>query len=207
MEKQIITSGTVAAKLQLCLVDPRAIESIVLITTQDEPSIQGYKNANSFVLSIWASVNKNCWAVLKELPEPRIAVHIGPGFGAEACAAVAADFIKSFLERSPRDPTLCAFLQYKGVPQYPPGRNGPRSFHLITICANVKLPKHEIRQLTGDDALLPEYNAVGTQLVEFRETNAPAPGSAQSSSTISSVATTGQSFASASGRTWWQFWK
>ncbi|MBV5347705.1 tetratricopeptide repeat protein [Lamprocystis purpurea] len=165
-EKQIVTDPEVATNILNRLVDPREIEAIILTTTQDEPPIRGW-DPREFAISMWASTNRTCYAILQDLHQPALSVHIGPGSGSDGRVAFTQDFIKSFIARRPNDMSkVVAFIQDKGCPQHPSGKSGPRWFHLITICANGKA-QHEIRVL-DDVVILPQCDATGRQLVEFR---------------------------------------
>jgi hypothetical protein len=169
-EKIIITDLELAKKIRNRLGDPRAIEAIILTTTQDEPEIQGYATKGSLAISAWAATNKTFYSVLQSLPFPPISVQYGPGTGSTARQSFVADVAKSLIEhRSADQPKIIIFIQSAGAPSYAPNRRGPRYFHLITVFRNANEAKNEIRILDVDD-ILPEYDATGRQLFEFRMT-------------------------------------
>ena len=167
-EKQIVTDLELANNIRKRLVDPREIEAIILTTTQDEPEIQGYATKESLAISAWAATNKTCYSVLQSLPFPPISIKYGPGSGSTARLSFVADVAKSLIDHRTADqPKICIFIQSAGAPSYPPDRRGPRFFHLITVFKNANGAKNEIRILDVDD-ILPEYDATGRQLIEFR---------------------------------------
>jgi uncharacterized RDD family membrane protein YckC len=196
LEKQIVADPEVATNIQNRLVDPRDIKAIILTTTQDEPTIRGTYSPEQVAFATWADANKLCDSVLKNLPMPNIRAHIGPGSGNEGRTNVSLDIINSYFASCSDDKQkILAFIQFKGIPHYPPGTSGPRWFQLITICHNAKAQKHEIRLLdgkAGNDDIIPEYDATGRKLVEFRFANpsveTPATTSPSTSTNTLSVA-------------------
>jgi hypothetical protein len=171
-ETEMTLTAEVATTIKNCLVDPRDIKTITLLTTEDEAPIRGFQTQESLAVSLWASLNKNCYEVLRGLPQPQLTVFVGPGSGPEARAALSAELAGGIIERSQNDQVkLVVFIQDGVVPQYPPGRSGPRHFHLVTMCRCAEAKKHQIRTLGKDVSIIPSHDAAGRQVVEFRLTN------------------------------------
>lgn len=168
-EKRIITDPKTAMDVLKSLVDPRSIKVITLITTEDQSPINGFHFESDLTYSAWASRNKTCYSILKNLEIPELKVFVGQGSSLEDRMKLASDFALSLIKKFSNEYIkVRAFIQPMGIPQYPPGRSGPRSFYLITTCFDNKIKKNEIIIIDNDE-ILPEFDADGNQLVEFSD--------------------------------------
>lgn len=190
-EKRIIADPNIAMDIQKRLVDPRKIKAIILTTTKDQPPIRGFQSEGSFTFSAWGGKNKTCFSILQNFAnQPDMSVFVGEGSGAETRGKLVSDFAMAFIKRTKNDAyKIRAFIQPAGVPQYPSERSGPRYFHLITICFDDRIEKNEVIIIDKDE-ILPEYDAAGNQLIEFRV--------AQNSNQLSS---------NHQRKKWWHIWK
>ncbi len=172
-EKQIITDPAEAADIRKRLVDPRRIRQIALVALEDQPRVEGFKSENSFIISAWSATNRDCYAVSKELPEPKLSIHVGPGTGLLTLATLAGEQATYLLHTLPE--RARAFIQTKRIPAYPPNRSGPGEFCLVTIYEDPAAGEFELA--TEDAELVPEFNAAGERLIELPpETSVAAQG-------------------------------
>lgn len=164
---QIVMDPQTATAFIASLVDPRAIKSILVVATSEEPRISGFSYQN-FAASMFASVNPTLYSVLKDVGLPDMGVCIRNGDLAEVAmdsASHAADELESSGRR------VISHIQFRTTTGYPSGYGGPRRFALITFAMDDRPGEGELR-LNDDPSiqLLPEYDSRGRRLVELRPT-------------------------------------
>ncbi len=163
-EKRIIVDRYEAANVRRRLVDPRRIKQIVLVATEDQPPISGYKTEGSMVYSAWAATNKTCYSMRRELTQPELAVHIGRGSGVDSLVDHTMQHANELIDKVPR--RVRVRVQFKSIPNYPAQRGGPREFGLLTVAEDDSAQKSEVL-IIGVDEIVPECDVSGQRLVEI----------------------------------------
>lgn len=141
----------------LRLVDPREIQSIFVFYSAIEPPIKGFLNLESYILSMFASVNPRLYIPLSQrlrMPEVQArclqASHNAKELQAEVVKIVASVFKEFEAKGEP----VRLFLQYRDIPRLPTGTTAPAHICLFILCRETKGRRSLI--IPSDLELLPE---------------------------------------------------
>ena len=152
-----VTPPTPAQPIKIPFVALDTIKTIILVATNDQPSISGFRDGGASVaISAWAANNKNCWSLLKDRPQPPCSVYVEPNYAPDGRTGLALKFGESLINKLAREEgkVIRIFMQLGSVRQWPQGRSGPLSFCLLTVCEVPGLVNSEIVALGSDELTL-----------------------------------------------------
>ena len=170
-ETRVVVDYHEAAYLRRRLVDPRRVTQILLVATDSEPPIQGYATERVLPTSAWRSSNKECYDALGDLSKVEASTHIGKGVGLDGLVKLALTVAEAIVGGSAGKLRAC--VQFKAINKYPPDRDGPRQYSLLTIVDEENASKSEVHVLGGDE-LVPAFDLAGTPLVKIESDQASA---------------------------------
>jgi hypothetical protein len=141
----------------LRLVDPREIQSIFVFYSANEPGIKGFLNLESYILSMFASINPRVYIPLSQrvrMPELQ-AKCLQESHNTKELQAEVVKIVSSvFKEFEAKGEPIRLFLQYRDIPKLPTGTTGPAHICLFILCRETRGRKSLI--IPSDLELLPE---------------------------------------------------
>ncbi|MEW5702360.1 MAG: hypothetical protein AB1792_09045 [Candidatus Zixiibacteriota bacterium] len=150
------------------LVDPSRLRLILVVTSGDQAEVKGFSDYESFVASVWSSVNPTLHKAASGLKDKALRLLRLSDVARHDLMTAAVGIAKEMVETAHKEGQRIGLaIQAKEITEFPVGASGPRTLYLITMW---RLPSSEemSKIIVTDLELLPEFYEDGRPTVEFR---------------------------------------